>query len=197
MGDKMKEQEFDLEFYKRLKKVMDVSMYVLFKPEVLGYENVKDKHGLILAGNHKSFLDIPLVISSVSEDVHFMCKKELFDKQLLKYIFSKMGAFPVNRDGLDLKAVKTAIKLLKEDEIVGIFPEGTRNKTNEILLPFKEGTTRIAVKTKKKVIPFGISGKYKLGGGITIKFGEAIDFNDVEEEKQNEYLHNKVKELIK
>lgn len=194
---KMKEKEFDLKFYRRIKSILNVFMKIAFNPEIIGNENVQNESGLILAGNHKSFLDIPLVISAVSENIHFMAKKELFDAELAKYVFSKMGAFPVNRDGIDISAIKTAMKILKDEEILGIFPEGTRNKTDAILLPFKEGTTRIAIKTKKPIIPFGISGKYRLGGGITIKFGEAIDFNTLNVKNQNEYLRDKIKELIK
>lgn len=192
----MKEHEFDLQFYKRVRSLISIIMTCAFKPKVIGIENVKSEEGIILAGNHISMLDIPLLISVVSDDVHFMAKKELFENKLGNYIFSKMGAFPINRDGLDLKAIKTALKILKEENMLGIFPEGTRNKTDEVILPFKEGTTRIAIRSKKPIIPFGISGKYKLGGGITIRFGEAIDFNKLLVEDQNKYLQQKVKELI-
>lgn len=193
----MKREELDLEFYKKVIKVLKVLVDVLYKPNVEGKENLIYESGFILAGNHKSLLDIPLLASSVEPNVRFMGKKELFDNRVCNYIFSKLGAFPVNRDGVDITAIKTAMDLLRNEEVLGIFPEGTRNKTSEILLPFKEGTTRIAMKTKRPIIPFGISGEYKLGGGITIRFGEAIDFNKTKVENENEYLRDKVMELIK
>lgn len=193
----LKKQELDLDFYKKVIKVLKVLMKVLYKPNVEGKENLIYESGFVLAGNHKSLLDIPLLATSVEPNVRFMGKKELFDNNICNYIFSKLGAFPVNRDGVDITAIKTAMEILRNEEVLGIFPEGTRNKTDEILLPFKEGTTRIAMKTKKPIIPFGISGEYKLGGGITIRFGEAIDFNKIKVENENEYLRDKVMELIK
>lgn len=192
----MKEQEFDLKFYKKVISVIDFLMNTIYKPKIEGKENLIFDTNFILAGNHKSLLDIPLVAIAVEPNIHFMGKKELFENSLFRYIFTKLGSFPVDREAIDINAIKTAMRLLKEDEVLGIFPEGTRNK-NGGLLPFKEGTTRIAMKTKKPIIPFGISGKYKVGGGITIKFGEAIDFNKIEVENKNEYLRDKVMELIK
>lgn len=191
----MKKQEFDLNFYKSIIKIIRLVFNALYCPKVEGLENINCETGFILAGNHKSFLDIPLVATSIEQNIHFMAKKELFENAICNYIFYKLGSFPVDREGADINAIKTAIKLLKEDEILGIFPEGTRNKGEE-LLPFKEGTTRIACKTKKTIIPFGISGEYKLRGGITIRFGEAIDFNKINVQNENEYLRDKVKELI-
>lgn len=192
----MTKQEFDLEFYKKAIKIIRSLVNILYKPTIEGTKNIKLDSGFILAGNHKSLLDIPLLAAAVDPNVRFMGKKELFENSICNYFFSKLGAFPVDREGIDLNAIKTAMRLLKEEEVLGIFPEGTRNKSDE-LLPFKEGTTRIAMKTKKPIIPFGISGEYKLGGGITIRFGEAIDFNQLNLENQNEYLRDKVKELIK
>jgi len=192
---KLRKTEFDLECYKKTIKVIRTVFNTLYCPNIEGLENLQCESGFILAGNHKSLLDVPLLASAVEPHVHFMGKKELFDKRLLNYIFTKLGAFPVDRDGIDINAIKIAMKLLREDEVLGIFPEGTRNKGIE-LLPFKEGTTRIAAKTKKPIIPFGISGEYKLRGGITIRFGEAIDFNIISVDSENEYLRAKVKELI-
>lgn len=193
----MENQEFDLEFYKKIKRLVNYLMYVIYKPEIEGTENIINDSGFILAGNHKSLLDVPLLAVSVDSNIRFMAKKELFDNELGKYIFNKLGTFPVDRGNFDLKSIRLALKILKENQILGMFPEGTRNKTEEILLPFKEGTTHLSLRTKKPIIPFGISGKYKIGGGITIRFGEAIDFSKLEIENHDEYLRDKVKELIK
>lgn len=193
----MKKQELDLKFYKRVVAILKFLINIVYKPKIEGAENLISDTNFILAGNHKSILDAPLLAISVEQNIRFMGKKELFDNKLLEQLFYKVGGFPVDRNNIDINAIKTAVRLLKEGEILGIFPEGTRNKTSEILLPFKEGTTRIAIKTKKPIIPFGISGKYKIGGGITIRFGEAIDFSKIKVDNENEYLRDKVKELIK
>lgn len=192
----MKNQEFSLKFYKTMVRSVGGLFKIVYKPTVEGVENLNLDTGFILAGNHTSLLDIPLLATSVSSNIHFMGKKELYENKICNYIFRKLGSFPVDRDNADLKAIKMAIRLLKEDEILGIFPEGTRNKDAE-LLPFKEGTTKIAIKTKKPIIPFGISGEYKVGGGITIRFGEAIDVESLNIKNSADFLRDKVKELIK
>lgn len=86
--------------------------------------------------------------------------------------------------------------MLKKGEVIEIFPEGTRNKTDNLILPFKDGVVKIAKKTNSLIVPFGISGKYCLRGDVKINFGEAIDFNNMEIEDENKYLEDKVKKLI-
>ena len=95
-------------------------------------------------------------------------------------------------------AVDTAIKILKDNGVISLFPEGTRNKTNKILLPFKFGAVSMAQKTKSPIVPFAITGDYKLfRKGIKIEFGEPIDISKMELQEANEYLMQKVEELIK
>ena len=187
--------KYNIKFYNGVKKVVGGPMKLFFDVRVSGLENIPDEN-YILAGNHKSMWDIILLATSIPTNIRFMAKKELFDNALLESFFSKAGAFPVDRDNIDINAIKTSLKLLKEGETIGIFPEGTRNKTKAITLPFKEGVTRIASKTKKVIVPFGIDGEYKLGKQINLKIGEPIDMTIIDKEHQTEYLEEKVKELI-
>lgn len=186
-------KEYNIEFYNSIKKIMNVPVKLLFNPEVIGIENIPNKP-YILAGNHKSMFDIPLLITNIPDDIHFMAKKELFNLILIRDVFSKMGAFPVDRKS-GLSALRTSIKLLNNNEIVGIFPEGTRNKTDDIILPFKEGVASIATRTNSLIVPFGISGKY-VRNKLKLNIGEPIDIKEIEKDKQTKYLEEKVKELI-
>jgi 1-acyl-sn-glycerol-3-phosphate acyltransferase len=97
----------------------------------------------------------------------------LFEKPLIGKFFKKIGAFPVDRDGKDMSALKTCVKILKDNEVLGIFPEGTRSKTGK-LGEFKEGATTIATLSNKPIIPIKIEGNYKLFSKITLKIGEPI-----------------------
>lgn len=188
------ENKYNIKFYNSIKKILRRPIKLLFNAKVNGLENIPDSP-YILAGNHKSLFDIPLLITNIPNEIHFMAKKELFELIILKDIFSKMGAFPVDRDKADIKAIKESFRILRNNEVLGIFPEGTRNKTDEIILPFKDGVASIASKTNSLIIPFGISGEYKRNK-ITLNIGEPININEIEKEKQNEYLESKVKELI-
>lgn len=187
--------KYNIKFYNSIKKMLNIPMKLFFDIKVSGIENIP-KENYILAGNHKSMFDIPLLAISIPDNIHFMAKKELFDNALLNNFFSRAGAFPVDRDGADINAIKTSLKLLRSNEVVGIFPEGTRNKSDEILLPFKTGVVRIASKTKKLIVPFGISGEYKLGKEIDLAIGNPIDINKIDKEEQTTYLEERVKELI-
>lgn len=186
--------KYSIKFYNSIKKILKGPMKLVFNAEVNGIENLPDKP-YILAGNHKNMFDVVLLITNIPDEIHFMAKKELFDLIILKDIFNKMGAFPVDRDKADIKAIKESLRILKNNEVLGIFPEGTRNKTNEILLPFKEGVTTIASKTNSLIVPFGIGGEYKRNK-LKLNIGEPINIKDIEKENQTEYLEEKVKQLI-
>jgi len=188
------QNKYNIKFYKSIKKLLTMPMKLVFNTKVTGLENIPDKP-YILAGNHRNMFDVVILITNIDDEIHFMAKKELFKLRILKNIFSKMGAFPVDRNGKDIKAIKESFRILKSGEVLGIFPEGTRNKTDNVLLPFKEGVTSIASKTNVPIVPFGIGGEFKRNK-LRLNIGEPIDINKIEKEKQKEYLEEKVKELI-
>lgn len=189
------ENKINITFYKAVRNILKVPIKLIYNPKIIGIENIPEKP-YILVGNHKSLWDIPTVAMCVKDEIHFMAKKELFDHKITNYIFTRLGAFPIDRETLDINAIKTSLSILKDEKILGIFPEGTRNKTSDILLPFKSGITKIAKKTNSLIVPFGISGDYKFRSNLTINIGEAIDMNLVKVEDENKYLEDKVKELI-
>lgn len=187
--------KYNIKFYNGVKKVVGVPLKLFFNVRISGLENIPEGN-YILAGNHKSMWDVILLANSIPTNIRFMGKKELFNNPVLGSFFSKLGSFPVDRDNIDINAIKTSLRLLKEGETIGVFPEGTRNKTKALTLPFKEGVTRIATKTKKLIVPFGIDGDYKLGKTVILNIGEPIDISVIDKEYQTEYLEEKVKELI-
>lgn len=106
-----------------------------------------------------------------------MAKKELFQNKFLDYVFRKLGAFPVDRKESDISAIKNALRVLKNDGALGIFPEGTR--VEEFNLDnVKSGTALISIKSKSRILPIYIEGNYKLFSKINVYIGEAIDFSD-------------------
>ena len=188
--------KYNIKFYSGIKKIVNVPMKLFFDISVDGLDNIP-KDNYVLIGNHKSLLDLPLLVTSIPDNVHFMAKKELFENKLLNYFFSRMGAFPVDRDKPEMSSIRTAMGLLKEGEVLGIFPEGTRNKTDEILLPFKRGASLIAAKSNKLVVPFGISGEYKPFHKLNLNIGEPFDLSKIDREQQTSYMEEKVKKLIR
>lgn len=132
----------------------------------------------IIIGNHLSALDVVFAAMATKKPVHFMAKKELFEKGLMKKFVTKCECIPVYRDGNDMNGVLKAMKYLKNGESIVIFPEGKRNKTNEKLLPFKSGATALAIKTKTPIIPFVQVKKIRFLKMAHALYGEPIEFTE-------------------
>lgn len=144
-----------------------------FRPTIIGSENIPKEGRIILAGNHTSNFDAPLVICSTKRTVHFLAKKELWDGPK-KIIFANLGLIPVDRKNKDGNALIMAERILKQEKVIGIFPEGTTEKNGE-MLKFKKGACKMAIDTNTLIVPFTITGKYEfLSKNLTIKFLEPI-----------------------
>lgn len=191
----MKENKNNL--YKICKIIYSVLLKILFRTTVYGIENIPKEESLIFAGNHKHALDPIVVMSNTNRVVHYMAKEELF-KGLHGILFEKIGLIKIHRNKSNPLAVIEAENILKEGGTIGVFPEGTRNRTENELLKFKHGTVVIAKKTNTKIMPFAIKGKYKLfRKGVIIEFGKPIDVSKMELEEANEYLRNEVLKLLR
>lgn len=189
------QEKFDIKFYNSVRKIISMPFKVYFNPEINGLENIPDKP-YILAGNHISLMDIPFLIVALEDDIHFMAKKELFSNKISNYIFSRMGAFPMDRKSVDLTSLKESLFILKNNQVLGIFPEGTRNKTDDLILPFKPGVSNLSIKTNSLIVPFGINGKYKFRSGIKLNIGKPIDVRNIKKSDQTKYIEEQVKKLI-
>lgn len=163
-------------FYKIVVAVLKVLVFFVFDLKIHNKERIdKSEGGLIACGNHTSMLDPVILAVSSKRQIHFMGKKELFDRKIFGYLFKKLGAFPVDREGVSMSAIKSSMAVLKQNEVLGIFPEGTRVKKYDENNA-KPGIALIANKTKANVIPFYIKGAYKFRGKIEIFFGEEKNY---------------------
>lgn len=169
--------------------------YLLFRPKYINKKNIPKNVPVVLAGNHKSNFDCASLVCSTNRVVHFLAKKELLDTKM-KWFFKGMGIIPVDRKNKNPQALQEAIKNLNENKVIGIFPEGTTNKTNDIIMPFKYGAVKMASETNAYIVPFSITGKYKFFGRLKITFGEAYKIG-TDLEQENKILMNKVIDLIK
>ena len=152
----------DAILYKLARPIITILFRILYKPKIIGVENIPKTGRVIIAGNHINNLDGVLLISSVKRNIHFLAKIEL-SKGIKKIIFNNLGLIFVNRSSKDKSdVIKSAKKYLKSDLVVGIFPEGTTEKGCGYLLPFKIGAVKLSYETDTEIIPFKISGEYKL-----------------------------------
>ena len=100
------ENKINITFYKAVRNILKVPIKLIYNPKINGIENIPEKP-YILVGNHKSLWDIPLLAMCVKDEIYFMAKKELFDHKITNYIFTRLGAFPIDRETLDINAIKT------------------------------------------------------------------------------------------
>jgi len=183
--------------YKSLKTICNPIFKLLYRPIFNGLENIPSSGPVILAGNHTNNLDALLMLSGPNRIVHMMAKKELFNNKFKNSFFRSMGCISVDRSIHDDNAKKEAIDILNDNKVLGIFPEGTVNKTEDIILPFKYGAVSFANKTDAYIVPFSITGKYKIfKKSIKITYGKAYKISS-DLQKENKILMNKVKKLIK
>lgn len=186
-----------MDTYKIIKFFLKPIFKILYRPTVLNIENIPNENAFIFAGNHKNAFDPLLIALSTKRTVRFFAKKELLEGKA-RLFFKALKAIPVDRTTKNQEATDTAIEILKNGEIISLFPEGTRNKTNNILLPFKFGAVSMAKKTNTPIVPFAITGDYKLfHKNIKIEFGKPIYIGDMELPQANEYLMKTVGDLIK
>jgi len=187
-----------VEAYKVLKAIIKPIFVVLFRPTIINAGNIFNEGGIIFAGNHKMALDPLMVALSTKRIVRFLAKKETHEG-FTRIFFKALKTIPVDRRNKDKSAINKAMKVLNDGEVISLFPEGTRNKTNDILLPFKFGAVSLAKKNNSPIIPFAITGEYKLfRKGIKIEFDTPIYVSsDMDLEEANQNLKNAVENLIK
>jgi len=190
----MKENQ---KLYKIAKAIYSKLLKILYNPTTKGTKNIPEKGPIIIVGNHKHAFDPIMVMSNTNRTIHYMAKESLF-KGINGKILESIGTIKIHRNKSNPIAIKEAEEILKQGGAVGIFPEGTRNRTNQELLKFRHGAVEIAKKTNTPIIPFAIKGDYKLfKKGLSIEFGKPIKISHMEVEEANNYIRNEVLNILR
>ena len=181
----------DTKFYMIVRPIVSFLIRLLFHPKVIGLNNIPKTSRVVLAGNHTKWLDPVTLVGINKRQIHFLAKEELFHG-ITKFIVKGMGCVPVNRKIHDKFALSTAEEYLKKNLCVGIFPEGTINRTDNVIIPFKIGAVKSSHDTNSLLVPFIITGKYRIiGKSVCIEFLKPIKIgNDLDKE------NNKLMKLI-
>ena len=151
----------------------------------------------ILTCNHQSFNDSVNLMVNSKRTIHFVGKKEIFKNRFLAWGFRHMGVGCVDREKPDLSSFKSIFKILKEEQLLGIFPEGTRNKKDDgNLLEFKNGVALIALKTKTSIVPMRFLRKPKFFRRNILLIGEPIDLSEFYDKGTEKEVLDEVTKLI-
>ncbi|MCS0786906.1 1-acyl-sn-glycerol-3-phosphate acyltransferase [Cytobacillus firmus] len=180
------------------------AVYGVLKPiyrfEVIGKENFPAEGGVLLCSNHIDNLDPPVVGINAPRPVYFMAKEELFNVPVLGKILPDLNAFPVKRGMSDREALRKGLGILKEGNVLGLFPEGTRSKTGQLGKGLA-GAGFFALRSEAHVVPCAIIGPYKAFSRLKVVYGKPIDMKELRERKASaeettELIMSEIRKLI-
>jgi len=167
----MNNDVFQKIIYQLVSKIFVLPIYkFIFKGHLIGRENIPQKDSFIMVSNHGSLLDPPLLGHALGRNISFMAKAELFKIPLLGSIIKACGAYPVKRGIVDKNTIQTACKKLSNNNCIGIFIDGTRQKNGRVNKP-KQGAALLAFKNQKLLLPVAIVNSHRL-----IRFRFCIPF---------------------
>lgn len=189
-----------MDTYRFLNMVCNILIRLFARVEVTGKENIPAAGPVIVVSNHKSNWDPVILAGGISRRLYFMAKNELFGWPVAGWLIRNAKAIPVKRGASDRNALKMSLDVLRDGNVLLIFPEGTRNKTDEILLPFHNGAAYLAAKTGAVILPValkntsGITGSWK-SVAAELKIGRPVHFNDVGRKPSSDLLDGKMTEI--
>lgn len=169
--------------YEFVKVVLRPSTRLLFNARVSGEEHVPEHGPLVVASNHVSYLDPPILGTWFPRTISFMAKRELFDIPVLGYLITTTHAFPVNREAGDVGAIRRALHILKAGGVVGVFPEGRRNLAGEAQA--RSGAVLLAATAHCPLVPVALVGtnvaaKRLRASHVEVRIGEPFVFQGTE-----------------
>lgn len=183
--------------------VVHFLLFVLWRWDVEGLENLPAEGPVIVVANHISYWDPAMIAAALPRKIFFMAKKELFSIPVLGFFLKRWGVFPVDRGRPDRDAVKRTLELLKRGQVIGIFPEGARSKTGS-LLPPSTGAAYFAAKTGVPVCPAGVikvkgASSWGLFPKMALRIGPCTGFDSSRKQDLKAgagQLMGKIQELI-
>lgn len=187
--------------YSVVKPVIKVLSHIVYSSECIGRENVPADGKLIIACNHIGTPDPAFIVANCPRRVHFMAKSELFEKRFFAELFTRMNAFPVVRKSADRKALRYALRILENDLVLGIFPEGRRVRDSESVSPVDglAGVGYIARVSGADVLPcclYRIPGDGKFRPVVRVIFGKVIKNSDLGFKGENKSTETKNASVI-
>ena len=174
--------------------VLFVYCKIVYRLKIVGTENIPDEQ-VIFCGNHRSFIDPPIIKVTCRRDVRFLARESLAKNPLLAFLGWIFEVIYVKKDSKDIGALKGTLACLKKGESIALFPEGTRNGL-EKGESVKGGAAFFAIKSGAKVVPVGIAGEIKPFHKLTVTYGKPLDFSQYKDPKNKEEVEIVTKKIM-
>ncbi len=182
--------------FKLLSPVLLTLFKLYYSPKVFGKGNIPNKGAVVICSNHKHVLDQCLAAMATHRAINYMAKSEYF-KGSFAWFFKLTGCICVNRNGHDEEAKASANAVLSNGGALGIFPEGTRNKTDDLLGQFKFGAASLACKNEAMIVPVAVTGEYKFRSKtLASRIGKPFPTKGMTVDEANSKLHDEIVKLI-
>ena len=181
--------------YRVIRIIVIPFVYLFFRIRVHGKENIPKENGLVLCCNHTSMWDIVFLGVTFNRQICFMGKKEIFKIPVIKGLFKMLGAFPVDRKSSDKGAVNKAMEICKSGKVLGIFPEGTRNREGGPKKA-KAGAAMIAIQTEAQILPVCIyrsKARVLPFQKVTVRYGKPIGYEDCAQKEEGKISKNQIR----
>ncbi|ODA15166.1 acyl-phosphate glycerol 3-phosphate acyltransferase [Geobacillus thermoleovorans] len=189
-----------VDFYSFAKGIVKGVLTPFYRIQTIGIEQFPKEGGVLLCANHISNLDPPVIGITAPRPIRFMAKEELFRAPVVKTLVKSLHAFPVKRGMNDRQALRTGLEVLKQGEVLGIFPEGTRSKDGRLkkALP---GVGFFALRTDAAVVPCAIVGPYRPFVPLKVVYGAPIDMAPLRARKASpeeaaDYIMDHIRRLL-
>lgn len=176
---------------KFLKGLFCLMSVIIYRIKINGKENIPKEGGALICPNHVHALDSVIVVIHAKRKINVIAKEELFKNRFLKWLADIFGVYPVKTNSADLGAIKTSLKILKNKELLLIFPEGTRNGMAKGK-PVKNGPMTIAIKAGVPIVPIGIKGSFKPFSKVTLNIGKPIYYDEYKDKINDKELITKL-----
>ena len=170
-------------FYTFARRLIWMLLALVFRVKARGVENFPKDRNCIIFSNHFSAWD-PLTIAHIYtvSEIHFMAKDSLFRTRLVRALIQRLHAFPVSRGSADMAAMRTAMQVLRDGHVLGIFPEGTRRQGGPVT-DMETGVAVLALKSEAPLVPVLLGGRYRFLGKVRAVVGEPVSLDDLREKR--------------
>ena len=181
-------------FVRKVVKIFLGTLYrIAYRVKITG--EVPKEGAYLICGNHINYLDAAAIVLFNKRKVNFVAKEDLFTHGILFWLGHLFDAIPIKRNMQDIDAMKRCLKVLKNGELLGIFPEGTR-KGMEKNMKAKNGAAFMAIRSNVKVIPVGIHGTFKPFSKVYINYGEPIDVSKYGKDQLDEATEEIMEQIV-